>query len=62
MLEENLRNEVRKEGLGHLHEVATMFVEQLSRNKVAHATVQTNPPSPPLARPEIGVQVRVICY
>ncbi len=68
-LEENLRNqvreeaarnlqEVRKESLGNLHDVASMFVQQLSRNKVAHATVQTYSPPPPPPKPEIGVQVR----
>lgn len=68
-LEENLRNqvreeaarnlqEVRKESLGNLHDVASMFVQQLSRNKVAHATVQTYSPPPPPPKPEVGVQVR----
>ncbi|GFR52009.1 hypothetical protein Agub_g14432 [Astrephomene gubernaculifera] len=57
MMEESLRSEVRKESLGQLHNVTSLFVEQLNRNKVVHAAVQTRPDSPPAPRPEIGVQV-----
>ncbi|EFJ46101.1 hypothetical protein VOLCADRAFT_105672 [Volvox carteri f. nagariensis] len=56
--EENIRNEVRKDSLGHLHDVTALFVEQLSRNKVVHthSMVQTTPPPPSPPRPNFGVQ------
>lgn len=57
-MEENLRSEVRKESLHHLNDVTSMFLQQLTRNKVAHANVQTMSEDLPQPRKEMAVQVR----
>ncbi|KAG2447275.1 hypothetical protein HYH02_007605 [Chlamydomonas schloesseri] len=59
-MEENLRNEVRKESLHHLNDVTSMFLQQLTRNKVAHANVQTMSEDLPQPRKEMAVQVEPV--
>ncbi|GLC67393.1 hypothetical protein PLESTF_000551400 [Pleodorina starrii] len=57
--EATIRDEVRKDSLTHLHDVTSLFVEQLSRNKVVHthSTAQTTPQPPSPPKPDFGVQV-----
>ena len=58
-MEDSLRADLRKESLGHLRDVASVFVQQLTRNKLAHAEVQTyNPVRVVGPSHEIGVQAQ----